>query len=63
MKQLNRGLLVTKSFTSAFSRSTLRQPVFFALLLVSPLLGLVIRPMPGLLGRYLPISTSKLRFR
>jgi hypothetical protein len=54
MKQLNRGLLVTKSFTSAFSRSTLRQPVFIALLLVSPLLGLVIRPMPGLLGRYLP---------
>ena len=38
-----------KSLSSSFGRSALRQPVFTALLLIPPLLGLMIRPMPGLL--------------
>lgn len=40
--------------SAAFWRSALRQPVFAALLLIPPLLGLVIRPMPALTARYLP---------
>ena len=44
-----------KSLTSAFGRSALRQPVFTALLLLPPLLGLMIRPMPVLLTRYFPL--------
>lgn len=39
---------------AAFWRNALRQPIFAALLLIPPMLGLVIRPMPALAARYLP---------
>lgn len=39
---------------AAFWRNALRQPIFAALLLISPMLGLIIRPMPALAARYLP---------
>ncbi len=42
------------TLTGTFGRSALRQPVFAALLLAAPLLGLLIRPMPGLLERFVP---------
>ena len=43
-----------ESLAGSFSRSALRQPIFAILLFVPPLIGLGIRPLPGLLEHYLP---------
>lgn len=43
-----------RALGGVFWRSALRQPIFTALLLVPPALGLMIRPMPALAARYLP---------
>ena len=42
------------ALADAFGRNALRRPVYAALLVVPPLMGLLIRPMPLLLGRLFP---------
>jgi len=57
---MNRNISLSPVFrrigthTAGFGRTVLRQPVFAVLLLIPPLTGLMIRPLSGILGYYLP---------